>query len=242
MSTVINRGHDSPNGVRKRDVLIVDAGPTGASLACFLSTYGMTGIMISRARGTADTPWAHITNMAALECLRDIGLDKEVVNVASEGHCMEHTRWCHSMAGEEYARVYSWGNDLARIGDYVAASPCKPVDIPQVLLEPVLVRYATSQGFTYRFETSFVRLEDPGEDGIITTLRDDVSKTQWEVHSKYLFGADSARSRVVKHLDLPLTMGPEGRVAINVLVDGPLASAHPDSKAPCFLTRTLDAL
>lgn len=27
---------------------------------------------------------------------------------------MLHTRWCHSMAGEEYARVYSWGNDPVR--------------------------------------------------------------------------------------------------------------------------------
>jgi hypothetical protein len=27
---------------------------------------------------------------------------------------MVHTRWCHSMAGEEYARVYSWGNDPER--------------------------------------------------------------------------------------------------------------------------------
>lgn len=24
---------------------------------------------------------------------------------------MEHTRWCRSMAGEEFARVYSWGHD-----------------------------------------------------------------------------------------------------------------------------------
>ena len=27
---------------------------------------------------------------------------------------MMHTRWCHSMAGEEYARKYSWGHDPAR--------------------------------------------------------------------------------------------------------------------------------
>jgi len=24
---------------------------------------------------------------------------------------MAHTRWCRSMAGEEFARVYSWGHD-----------------------------------------------------------------------------------------------------------------------------------
>jgi hypothetical protein len=48
--------------------------------------------------------------MAAMECLRDIGLE-ECVNIATKDDCMEHTRWCHSMTGEEWARIYSWGND-----------------------------------------------------------------------------------------------------------------------------------
>jgi len=45
------------------------------------------------------------------ECLRDIGLEEEALAVATPSKNMEHTRWCHSMAGEEYARVYSWGHD-----------------------------------------------------------------------------------------------------------------------------------
>lgn len=28
---------------------------------------------------------------------------------------MIHTRWCHSMAGEEYARIHSWGHDPKRM-------------------------------------------------------------------------------------------------------------------------------
>ena len=61
------------------ELLIVGAGPAGASLACFLASHGMlharlrilltsgrTGIMIAAAPGTAQTPRAHITNMAAL--------------------------------------------------------------------------------------------------------------------------------------------------------------------------------
>lgn len=50
-----------------------------------------------------------------LECLRDIGIDKDLEKVANgaEEH-MVHTRWCHSMAGEEYGRIYSWGNDPKR--------------------------------------------------------------------------------------------------------------------------------
>lgn len=64
--------------------------------------------------GTADTPRAHITNMAALECLRDIGLEGEILKIAVTRSSMQHTRWCRSMAGEEFARIYSFGNDPAR--------------------------------------------------------------------------------------------------------------------------------
>lgn len=48
------------------------------------------------------------------ECLRDIGLEAECVELGSEGDALMHTRWCYSMAGEEYARIYSWGNNPKR--------------------------------------------------------------------------------------------------------------------------------
>ena len=113
------------------DLLIIGAGPAGASLACFLASHGLTGIMISGAPGTSDTPRAHITNMAALECLRDIGLEEECLKVATPHEYLEHTRWCHSMTGEEWARIHSWGHDPERHGDYHKASPCQHVDLPQ---------------------------------------------------------------------------------------------------------------
>lgn len=78
--------------ITSTDVLIVGTGPAGASLACFLASYGewdllgtfkcsnararcqkhplmklgIRGIMISAAPTNADTPRAHITNMAAM--------------------------------------------------------------------------------------------------------------------------------------------------------------------------------
>jgi len=51
-------------------------------------------MMIAATPSTADTPRAHITNMAALECLRDIGLEEECIAAATKGDCMQHTRWC----------------------------------------------------------------------------------------------------------------------------------------------------
>ncbi|KAJ5825462.1 hypothetical protein N7474_002600 [Penicillium riverlandense] len=164
--------------------------------------------------------------MAALECLRDIGLEDELLNLSSSGdHHMVHTRWCHSMAGAEYARIYSWGNDPKRKGDYETASPCSPIDLPQTLLEPILVRHATKNGFSVRFNTFLTSFAvDNPQKGLITaTVHDNLTNIAYKIQTDYLFGADGARSQVVKQLDLPLTKKPGQGLAINVLVKADLS-------------------
>ncbi|KAK3321266.1 putative 2,4-dichlorophenol 6-monooxygenase [Cercophora scortea] len=209
------------------ELLIVGAGPAGASLACFLSTYGLKGIIISASHGTANTPRAHITNQAAIECLRDIGLEPEVIKLGNGGDYMKHVRWCNSMAGEEFARVFAFGNDPTRKGDYEAASPCHHADLPQTLMEPLLVRYATTNGFRVRFDTtllSFAEIETETGTKIVATVRDNISKNEYQIQTKYLFGADGARSTVVKQLGLPLTVRSDGsQTMINVLVKADLS-------------------
>lgn len=54
-------------------------------------------------------------------------------------------------------------------------------------------------------------------------LKDKLSKTEWRVRSKYLFGADGARSLIVKSLDLPMIVKPGQGVALNVLVEADLS-------------------
>ncbi|KAF2769548.1 hypothetical protein EJ03DRAFT_312278 [Teratosphaeria nubilosa] len=219
-------GHppQEPNGTVETKFLIVGAGPAGAALASFLSSYGLTGIMISGAPGTAKEPRAHITNPAALECLREIGLEEEVKKVATTGDHMEHNRWCHDMAGDEYARIYSWGNSPDRKGEYDAASPCRHVDLPQTRLEPILVRHATVHGWKVRFDTTFVKFDRSESDGIITsTLIDNLTGQTYTVKSKYLFGCDGARSQVMRQLDIPLIKEPGQGLALNLLVETDLS-------------------
>ncbi|EHY56974.1 hypothetical protein HRR86_001521 [Exophiala dermatitidis] len=201
-------------------LLIVGAGPAGASLACFLShpPYSMTGILISAASTTSQTPRAHITNAAAFECLRDIGLEQTCLEQATEGDCMVHTRWCHDMTGEEYARIYSWGNDPKRRAEYEGASPCHHVDLPQTVFEPILVQRAAAQGWDVRFRTSIVDFKKETDGKILSRVRDGLTQTEYLIRSNYLFGCDGARSLILKQLNIPLQKKPGQGLALNVLV------------------------
>ncbi|PHH93378.1 hypothetical protein CDD83_3691 [Cordyceps sp. RAO-2017] len=181
-------------------------------MACFLASHGLRGLMISAAASTADTPRAHITNMAALECLRDIGLEDECIRAGNKGSCMRHTRWCYSMAGREFAR-----------GDYELASPCEPLDLPQTLLEPILIQYATANGVEARFNTSFVSFETDQAGWFTCSVHDRTLDYTYSIRSKYLFGADGARSKLVAQLGLPLLRKPSKGTAINVLVRADLS-------------------
>ncbi|KAK3683005.1 FAD binding domain-containing protein [Podospora appendiculata] len=209
--------------VIKTDLLIVGAGPAGASLACFLGAHGRTGIIIASAPGTADTPRAHITNMAALECLRDIGLEKECTDVATHSSHMEHTRWCRSMAGEEFARAHSWGHDPKRKGQYQSASPCSHADLPQTLLEPILTKRAVHQGWTLRFNTKFVTMTRPSRDVIISEVHDELLNKTYKIQSRFVFGCDGARSQVVRDLGIPMIKKPGQGLALNVFVKADLS-------------------
>lgn len=135
-------------------------------------------------------------------------------------------------------------------GDYELASPSEPLDLPQTLLEPLLMRYATLNGFKCRWNTSFVSfIQDVKGDGVTTTLLDKVTGQTYKVRSKYLFGCDGARSEIVKQLNLPLTVRPGQGLAVNILIEADMSHLmdnrkgnlhwilqpdQPDTKHPSF--------
>lgn len=87
----------------------------------------------------------------------------------------------------------------------------------------MVVRYATTHGFKVRFDTVLVDLAETLDNIIMTTVQDRLSQTTYHIRTKYLFGADGARSTVVKTLGLPLTVGLGGGSMVNVLVRADLS-------------------
>lgn len=220
-SITTNGAASASDATIKVPLLIVGAGPAGASLACFLShpPYSMTGLLISSTASTSQTPRAHITNPACFECLRDIGLEDRCLELSVSGDNMVHTRWCHDMTGEEYARIYSWGNDPKRRGEYDGHTPCQHVDLPQTEFEPILVQRAMAEGWDVRFRTTLLDFERKEGGGIVSRLRDELMGVEYKVESKYLFGADGGRSQCMRELGIPLIKKPGQGLALNVLVE-----------------------
>lgn len=199
-----------PSGdIVETEVLVVGSGPSGSSAALALSTYGIPNMLITKYRWTANTPRAHITNQRAMEFFRDMGISDEIDALTTPHHMIGDTVFCSSIAGEEFGRLLTWGTSPTRHADYESASPTLNGDLPQNLLEPVLVRNATMRGTQTRFSSEYVsHVQDA--DGVTTTVLDRVTGLTFRVRSKYLIGADGARSKVAADVDLPF----EGRMDI----------------------------
>ena len=191
------------SGVVTTDVLIVGSGPAGSAAALFLSSLGVDNIMITKYRWTANTPRAHITNQRTMEIFRDLGVEDQVLADATPHEFMGDTVFCTSIAGEEIGRILTWGTHPGRHGDYLLASPSLNCDIPQTYLEPILVRNATMRGTQTRFSTEYLsHVQD--DEGVTVQVRDRLLGVQYEIRTKYLIGADGARSMVATDLDLPM--------------------------------------
>lgn len=202
MTSDPSNAHGSTLPTVETEVLVVGSGPAGAAAALFLATYGTRTLVITRYGALSDTPRAHITNQRTMETLRDMGLEERLMREATPWEYMGNTTFCTSLAGEELGRVPSWGTDTTRHADYALQSPCSMLDAPQTITEPVMMQAAQARGAKVRFDTEYLsHVQDA--DGVTSLVRDRLTGMQYQVRSKYLVGADGARSRVAADLDLP---------------------------------------
>jgi 2-polyprenyl-6-methoxyphenol hydroxylase-like FAD-dependent oxidoreductase len=98
------------------------------------------------------------------------------------------------------------------------------MDLPQTLLEPILVGYAMQHGLKARFNTQFLSFQRDNKNGtILTSVKDLLTQRTYSIQSRYLFGADGAKSNVLRQLGIPLIKQPGQGLAINVLVKADLS-------------------
>ncbi len=79
-----------------------------------------------------------------------------------------------------------------------------------------MLRYATTNGVTARFNTELLQFEHV-EGGVLSTVRDLSLKTSYTIRSRYIFGADGGRSVVARSGDFKFVVVPSAGVACNIL-------------------------
>ncbi|MDP9821814.1 FAD-dependent monooxygenase [Nocardioides massiliensis] len=218
------------------DVLVVGTGPAGATTALALATYGIRTRVINQRSWLANSPRAHITNQRALEVLRDLGVEDAVRRVGTPWELMGDMVFATSLTGDEVARLRTWGTGDDRRSDYLTASPCPLLDLPQPLMEPILVDGAAVRGAQVSFNVEYLD-HHQDEHGVTSTVRDRLNGQQSTVRSRFLVGADGARSRIAEQIGLPFEgrMGRAGTVYARFHADLTALVAH----RPSILHRIL---
>ncbi|WP_292471590.1 FAD-dependent monooxygenase [Mesorhizobium sp.] len=172
----------------KTKVLIAGAGPTGLTLALWLTRLGVPVRIFDKATGPGETSRALAVQARTLEFHRQIGI---VEDILAEGIRLERLT-LHTPAGVAARLPLS---DFGRgISPYSFAFA-----LPQDIHERVLITHLERAGVEVERGTELVAFQDKGDAVIATLSRNGKTET---VSAAYLAGCDGARSTVRHGLNI----------------------------------------
>jgi 2,4-dichlorophenol 6-monooxygenase len=183
-------------------VLIVGGGGAGLTASMLLGTYGVESLLVSALPTTSILPKAHVLNQRAMEVFSDVGVAEEIYARSTPAANMSHTAWYLDVHGDEDAgrlihKLECWDGGYTDPA-WVAASPCRQANLPQLRLEPVLrARAEQLNPGRVRFGHELVALSQDAH-GVTASIRERASGSEYDVHAEYLLGCDGGRT--VGHL------------------------------------------
>lgn len=168
---------------RDCDVLIVGAGPTGATLALLLAQSGVSTLLIDKEADIYALPRAAHVDHEIMRIFQELGVAAEI-----EATCRQAPRYDFLNAEGEILLRFE-GGDRIGPGGWRASNMVHQPSIEATLRRAIAGRSDISFKTSWRFLSC-----EEGEDGVSSTLEtpDGIAI----VRSGYVVGADGARSRV----------------------------------------------
>ncbi len=81
------------------DVVIVGAGPVGATMALLLADHGIPTLVVDRRTRPQTHPAAHVLSTRSLEIWRQLGLEREIRRLSAPIHELRTISYCTTLAG-----------------------------------------------------------------------------------------------------------------------------------------------
>nr|AHX24715.1 FAD-binding monooxygenase [uncultured bacterium] len=181
-------------------VLIVGGGPVGLSAALFLSAQGIAPLLVEKRDGTSLLPRAPGLQARTMEIFRSVGVVDDVRALElGDSHA-------YFDGGIIRVRTFAEIDDAEVIEapqlDGAAISPEQVMGCGQDRYEQVLLKAATDRGARVRHSTRLVSFEQD-DDGVTSVV--ETAGHRRVIRSRYLVGADGARSGVRATLGLGTT-------------------------------------
>src|SRR5438445_13840667 len=179
-------------------VLIVGGGGAGLTASMLLSSMGVPSRLVSRYAGTSILPKAHVLNQRTMEIFTELGVASELLARSTPAENMQATAWYagvngpHDGYGRRLGRLEVWGGGYTD-PDFIAASPFRTANLPQIRLEPLLKQRAEELGGDIRFGHEFIDCQQDA-DGVTATVQVRETGEKYTVRAQYLLGCDGGRT------------------------------------------------
>lgn len=183
-------------------VLIVGGGAAGLSASINLSKLGVDHLLVSSLPYTSKLPKAHVLNQRTMEIFTEMGFSDRVYEQSTPADNMKATGWYAGVAGDHprtgarLGHLEVWGGGYTD-PDYIAASPCRTCNLPQLRLEPIMLDHARTihpdgaDGVRFNHEVMEISQDADGVTAVV--LNKDTDET-YTVTSQYAIAADRGRT------------------------------------------------
>lgn len=181
------------------DVFVVGAGVTGLTMSILLAEMGVRALTIAKHSGVSPTPRAHITNQRTMEIFRGMGIEDTIIAASTPLKDLGNGVMATSLTGMEIGRYSCYGAGPDHLSDFAKASPSEMMNIPQHILEKILLDRAIEKKADVRFYNELLSIEQTTE-GIVGKVRDRSNGEEYLVHARYAVAADGGRSLVAQQM------------------------------------------